>query len=69
MRGTTQGTIFYNAYTYSIVYGETPLHMAAIKGHLEIVKFLSENLNRDINPANNEGDTPVHCIMLLDGDI
>ena len=38
--------------------GDTPLHGAAVKGHLDIVKFIMERVNNK-NPANHGGDTPL----------
>jgi ankyrin repeat protein len=39
-------------------YGNTPLHMAAMWGHLEIVKLLLEHV-KDKNPVNNRQKTPI----------
>ena len=42
--------------------GETPLHLAATNGHLEICKLIVENMDEqgDKNPKNNFGNTPLH---------
>ena len=39
--------------------GDTPLHCAAMRGHVNIRKFILDNVG-DKNPANNMGDTPLH---------
>ena len=38
--------------------GKTPLHVAALKGYTDIVKYLVEN-GTDINISDNEGKTPL----------
>ena len=38
--------------------GMTPLHFAAEHGHLEVCKFLMENISEK-NPRDNFGDTPL----------
>ena len=38
--------------------GEAPLHWAAYKGHLEIVKLLLDN-HADANLQNNDGKAPL----------
>eukprot|EP00193_Tetraselmis_chui_P016948 CAMPEP_0177792382 /NCGR_PEP_ID=MMETSP0491_2-20121128/24495_1 /TAXON_ID=63592 /ORGANISM="Tetraselmis chuii, Strain PLY429" /LENGTH=233 /DNA_ID=CAMNT_0019314793 /DNA_START=195 /DNA_END=896 /DNA_ORIENTATION=+ len=40
-------------------YGETPLHMAAAAGHMEMVRFLVEECRAEINATNWEGWTPL----------
>ena len=40
--------------------GEAPLHWAAYKDHLEIVKLLLAN-HADANWQDNDGKTPLHC--------
>ena len=41
--------------------GTTPLHDAAIEGHLDIVKLILEQIDNNKNPADIEsGDTPLH---------
>ena len=39
--------------------GRTPLHAAAFRGHLNIVKYLMEVL-KDKIPRDNAGNTPLH---------
>lgn len=39
--------------------GETALHMAVLRGHLEIVKT-SLAARADVNKANSNGSTPWH---------
>ena len=38
--------------------GDTPLHMAAIDGHLEVCRLILENV-QDKNPCNISGATPL----------
>ena len=44
-----------NAHSYS---GDTPLHRATDRGHIEIVKALIKCTD-DPNPPNNRGETPI----------
>ena len=39
-------------------YGNTPIHIAAMRGHIEIVKFLAP-LTDNPNVPNIYGDTPI----------
>ncbi|CAK9253192.1 unnamed protein product, partial [Sphagnum jensenii] len=39
--------------------GDTPLHRAAEKGHLDVVKYLVEK-GADVKAANKYGYTPLH---------
>ena len=39
--------------------GATPLHYAALNGHLPIVEFITASLD-DINPASGTGQTVMH---------
>jgi hypothetical protein len=48
--------------------GETPLHSAAKSGHLDICKFILENLEVDKNPKDNVGFTPLHYAAILNKD-
>ena len=48
--------------------GETPLHSAAKSGHLDICKFILENLQVDKNPTDNVGFTPLHYAAILNKD-
>ena len=43
----------------SCVTGETPLHIAASRGHLNVVQYLVENANVDFNKTDNYGRTPL----------
>ena len=38
----------------------TPLHVASFSGHLNIVKFLVDDANCDLNCKNHKGLTPLH---------
>jgi ankyrin repeat protein len=40
--------------------GYTPLHRAAINGHLDVVKYLVEEKGADVKAAYNDGRTPLH---------
>ena len=43
--------------------GQAPLHIAALCGHLEMVKFLTDEMKCDPNAAQNKlhlGRTPLH---------
>ena len=40
--------------------GNTALHMSSANGHLNIVKYLIEDLKCDINCKNNSNNTPLH---------
>jgi len=44
---------------FSIIFGKSPLHLAANKGHLSIVEYLV-NQKADINAKNQDGNTPLH---------
>ena len=44
--------------------GETPLAIAAISGHLNIVELLLEQEGIDVNADNDNGDTPLHCAAM-----
>ena len=39
-------------------YGETPINLAALNGHLEIVRFLAP-LSENPNAPNEDGETPI----------
>ena len=41
-------------------HGETPLHIAAREGHIDIAELLI-NKGADINAKNNYGKTPFDC--------
>ena len=41
---------------------ETPLHMAAYEGFLDIFKYIVEHVT-DKNPSNNDGETPFHYAL------
>ena len=40
--------------------GETPLHLAAKNGHLEICKLILDGLGKTKNPVDKKGRTPLH---------
>mmetsp|Transcript_1893 Transcript_1893/g.5526 ORF Transcript_1893/g.5526 Transcript_1893/m.5526 type:complete len:281 (+) Transcript_1893:120-962(+) len=40
-------------------YGETPLHLAAASGQMDMIRFLSEECRCDVNSPNWEGWTPL----------
>lgn len=42
--------------------GDAPLHVAALQGHTEIVKFLMLK-GANVNSKNPEGDTPLHLAL------
>jgi ankyrin repeat protein len=44
--------------------GDTPLHKAAIKGHLEVARILLER-NAEVNSRNNHGSTPLLIGIIL----
>ena len=46
--------------------GETPLHSAVKCGHLDICKFILENIQENKNPEDNFGFTPLHYAAILD---
>ena len=39
--------------------GYTPLHLAALKGHVDVVDFLLKH-GAEIDPVSTDGDTPLH---------
>ena len=45
--------------------GNTPLHIAADKGHLKVFQLIKEMVD-DINPKNDHGNTPLHMVALND---
>ena len=46
------------------MYGTTPLHMAAMNGHLEVCKLV--RYVKDKNPRDYAGNTPLH-LAAIDG--
>ena len=38
----------------------TPLHKAASRGHLDVVRVLISEFKADVNVHNNNGVTPLH---------
>jgi ankyrin repeat protein len=45
-------------------YGDTPLHMACYRGHVQVFQALREH-GADIELKNNYGRTPLHCACRL----
>ena len=43
--------------------GNTPLHLAACEGHLEVVKYLIEELHAPMYASNNDGVDPFHAAV------
>ena len=46
--------------------GNTPLHLAALWGHLKIVEFLVGDCKVSVNTVNNDGETPLHLAAWWD---
>ena len=47
--------------------GSTVIHLAAIFGHLDIIKWYKEELNKsNINPKNSKGTTPLSQAIKLE---
>jgi ankyrin repeat protein len=44
--------------------GNTPMHLAAIKGHLKVVHLLEKGKGLDLNAKNKEGFTTLDYILL-----
>ena len=42
------------------IFGDTPLHRAAVRGHLEVVKYLLSRDDVDANMRNRGNNTPLH---------
>ena len=42
------------------IIGDKPIHVAAIAGHLNVMKYLVEELKYDVNSANDYLFTPLH---------
>ena len=40
---------------------QTPLHIAAIEGQLQILLYLIEKKKCDVNAKDRDGWTPLHC--------
>ena len=47
--------------------GRTPLHLAAAYGSPEVVRFMAEAPNCDINARDSLGRTPLHWCLALGG--
>ena len=43
---------------------ETPLHMAALDGHVEVVKFLTLEMHCDPTSRNANSDTALHLAVV-----
>ena len=39
---------------------ETPLHLAAVRGHKDVAELLLAN-KADVNAKDIDGETPLHC--------
>ncbi|XP_011867191.1 PREDICTED: nuclear factor NF-kappa-B p100 subunit isoform X2 [Vollenhovia emeryi] len=50
-----------------MTYGRTALHIAVEGGHKDIVKFLLENTNIDVNKRNFSGNTALHSAVVIPG--
>ncbi|WCR53196.1 MAG: Actin-binding protein [Wolbachia endosymbiont of Ctenocephalides orientis wCori] len=48
-----------NAHHSKDKYGRTPLHLAALRGHLDVVKSLIEK-GADAKAEDKHGHTPIH---------
>jgi ankyrin repeat protein len=46
-------------------YGNTPLHKAAMHGHIEVIKLLLQEHTVEINRKNIDGYTPLHLAALI----
>jgi ankyrin repeat protein len=46
-------------------YGNTPLHRAAMYGHIEVVKLLLQEHSAEVNLKNIDGYTPLHLAALI----
>ena len=46
-------------------YGNTPLHLAAETGIIEIVRWLCEKRHAAITVLNDDGETPLHIASFL----
>jgi ankyrin repeat protein len=46
-------------------YGNTPLHRAAMHGHIEVVKLLLREYSAEVNIKNIDGYTPLHLAALI----
>ena len=44
----------------SDMYGVTPLHSACLNGQAEIVRFLTQDVEANMQAQNAQGDTPLH---------
>ena len=50
-----------NVHVESNHHKDTPLHIAALHGSKEVVKYLVENSGCDAESKNGHGKTPLHC--------
>ncbi|MDR1025151.1 MAG: ankyrin repeat domain-containing protein, partial [Treponema sp.] len=46
-------------------YGNTPLHKAAMHGHIAVVKLLLQEYAAEVNFKNIDGYTPLHLAALI----
>jgi ankyrin repeat protein len=46
-------------------YGNTPLHRAAMHGHVEVMKLLLQGHSAEVNLQNVDGYTPLHLAALI----
>ena len=45
--------------------GRVPFHVAAQEGHMNLVKYLTEECQCDPSPLDEQGKTPLHLAAIL----